>query len=138
MHCSPFTVADLTLNERWNPLTGSVGAVYAITHSFSFTGSIANSFRSPTFSDALSTGVPVFASSVATVPSPGVQPEKSIAYEAGGRWASRHLNLNLTGYVTALNDVIVAQPTGTINIPGIGVVTANSNVNSDTGWGGGN
>lgn len=131
---APFTVADLTLNERWNPLTGSVGAVYAITHSFSFTGSIANSFRSPTFSDALSTGVPVFASSVATVPSPGVQPEKSISYEVGGRWSSRHLNLNLTGYVMALHDVIVAQPTGTINIPGIGVVTANSNTNSDTGY----
>jgi outer membrane receptor protein involved in Fe transport len=131
---APFTVADLTLNERWNPLTGSVGAVYHLFSSFSLTGSIASSFRSPSFSDALSTGVPVFSSAVATVPSPGVKPEKSIAYEVGGRWSSPHLNLNLTGYVTALRDVIVAQPTGTINIPGVGVVIADSNTNSDTGY----
>jgi len=131
---APFTVADLTLNERWNPLTGSVGAVYQLFHSFSLTGNIASSFRSPSFSDALSTGVPVFSSSSATVPSPGVQPEHSIEYEVGGRWASPHLNLNLTGYVNALRNLIVAEPTGTINIPGVGVVTADSNVNSDTGY----
>jgi outer membrane receptor protein involved in Fe transport len=131
---SPFTVADLTLDERWNPLTGSVGAVYKATNSFSLTADIASSFRSPSFSDALSTGVPVYASSVATVPSPGVKPEKGIEYEAGGRWASHHINLNLDGYWTALSDVIVAQPTGTINIPGVGLVIAQSNTNSDTGY----
>lgn len=131
---TPFTVADLTLDERWNPLTGSVGAVYQITHAFSLTGNIASSFRSPSFSDALSTGVPVFASSVATVPSPGVKPEKSIEYEGGGRWNSRHLNLTLSGYWTALTDVIVARTTGKINIPGVGVVNAQSNTNSGKGY----
>jgi outer membrane receptor protein involved in Fe transport len=131
---APFTVADLTLDKRWNPLTGSVGAVYQIGRSLSLTGSLATTFRSPSFSDALSTGVPVYASSVATVPSPGVKPEKAIEYEAGLRWSSRRVSLNLAGYWTALTDVIVAQPTGTIDIPGVGVVIAQSNTNSDRGY----
>jgi outer membrane receptor protein involved in Fe transport len=131
---APFTVSDLTLDKRWNPLTGSVGAVYRVKPSFSFTGSLASTFRAPGFSDALSTGVPVYASSVASVPSPGVKPEKGIAYEVGGRWSSRRVSLNLSGYWTALRDVVVAQATGTIDIPGVGVVTADSNTNSGSGY----
>jgi outer membrane receptor protein involved in Fe transport len=130
----PFTVHDLTLDERWNPLTGSLGAVWQLTHSFSLIGNIASSFRAPSFSDALSTGVPVYASSVATVPSPGVQPEKAIAYEGGGRWYSPRLNLSVAAYRTSLRQMIVAQPTGTIVIPGVGTVIAQSNTNSASGY----
>jgi outer membrane receptor protein involved in Fe transport len=131
---TPFTVADLTVNTRWNPVTGSAGAVYKVTQSFSLTGNIASSFRAPSFSDLLSTAVPQYASGLADVPSPGLKPELATEYEAGGRWSSPHLNLNLTGYVNAMRDVVVSQNVGTINIPGVGVVTAEGSTNSDTGY----
>jgi outer membrane receptor protein involved in Fe transport len=131
---TPFTVQDLTLDERWNPLTGSAGAVYQLTRNLSLTGDISNTFRAPSFSDALSTGVPVYASSLATVPSPGVQPEKGINYEGGARWNSPRFNATVTTFWTELADVIVGQTTGTINIPGVGVVNAQSNTNSGSGF----
>jgi outer membrane receptor protein involved in Fe transport len=131
---TPFTVADLTQDRRWNPATGSIGAVYNAFGPLNLAVNIASSFRAPSFSDMLSTGVPLYASGIATVPSPGIKPERAISYEAGPRWASRHLNFNATAYWTSLSDVVVAQNSGTIDIPGIGVVTAQTNTNSDTGY----
>ena len=86
---TPFTVATLTLDKRWNSVTWSTGAVYRIAGAWSVAGNIATGFRAPTFSDTLSTGVPVFASGVASVPSPSVDPERSITYEIGPRYADR-------------------------------------------------
>ncbi len=131
---TPFTVQDLTMNKRWNPLTGSAGAVYAITGDLSLVANVASGFRAPTFSDALSTGVPVFASGIATVPSPNVQPERSLTYEGGARWNSRRFSATATVYSLQLTDVVTAVSTGTIDIPGIGVVTARSNTNSGSGY----
>ena len=130
---TPFTVADLKLDERWNPVTWSGGAVYGITDSWSITGNVAAGFRAPSFSDTLSTGVPVFASGVASVPSPGVRPERNITYEIGPRYASRRFNLMLTAYTNQLTDLVTSAPSGTIDIPGVGVVTAQQNFNSATG-----
>src|SRR5206468_93927 len=131
---TPFTTGDLTLDKRWNPLTGSAGAVYNVRGALSFAGSVASSFRAPSYSDTLSTGVPLFASGIASVPSPLVRSERSVSYEFGPRWSSRRLNLNATAYWTSLRDLMVARPVGTINIPGVGVVTAQANTNSGSGY----
>jgi len=131
---TPFTVQDLTMDKRWNPLTGSVGAVYAVTSSLSLVANVASGFRAPTFSDALSTGVPVFASGIATVPSPSVQPERSITYEGGARWNSGRFSATATVYSQQLTDVVTAVTSGIIDIPGIGVVAAQSNTNSGSGY----
>jgi len=129
---TPFTVATLTLDKRWNSVTWSTGAVYRIAGAWSVAGNIATGFRAPTFSDTLSTGVPVFASGVASVPSPGVDPERSITYEIGPRYDSAALNFSLTVYTNQLTDVLSSTPAGTINIPGVGVVQAlqNGNISS--------
>ena len=131
---TPFTVADLQVDKRWNPLTGSVGAVYAFTNNLSLVANIASAFRAPTYSDALSTGVPLFASGIASVPSPNVLPERSVTYEFGPRWSSRRFTLSATAYWDQLSNLVVSVNTGTIDIPGIGVVIAQSNVNSGSGY----
>jgi hemoglobin/transferrin/lactoferrin receptor protein len=131
---TPFTVADLTLNKHWTPLTGSIGAVYAVAGNLSLVGSVASGFRAPTFSDLLSTGVPVFASGIATVPSPAVKPEQTLTYEGGVRWASRKLTATATVYEMQLTNLLVSQASGTINIPGIGSVAAFVNQNSGSGY----
>ena len=126
---APFTVDMLRLHKRWNSLTWNSGAVYNLKGGLGFAANIAAGFRAPTFSDALSTGVPVFASGVATVPSPGVKPEHSVTYEAGPRYVSRRLQFSLTAYTNQLTDLLGSAPAGTINIPGVGVVTALANQN---------
>lgn len=126
---TPFTVADLTLDRRWSAVTWSTGAVYEVAGGWSVVGNIAAGFRAPTFSDTLSTGVPVFASAVASVPSPNVDPEHSITYEAGPRYASEHVNLSVTVYSNQLTDQLTSVTIGTIDVPGVGVVAARQNAN---------
>lgn len=131
---TPFTVDTLRLDKRWNAATWSAGAVYHFNDVLSLSGNIATGFRAPTFSDTLSTGVPVFASGIASVPSPNVKPERSITYELGPRYSARTLDLSLTAYTTQLTDLLAAQATGTINIPGIGIVVARKNLNVSSGY----
>jgi outer membrane receptor protein involved in Fe transport len=131
---APFTVADLDLDRRWNAVTWSVGSVYALGSGLSLAANVATGFRAPTFSDTLSTGVPVFASGVASVPSPGVGPERSITYEFGPRLDTGGIAASLTGYWTQLSDVIVAQNDGTIAVPGVGTVIAQSRTNSASAY----
>lgn len=130
----PFTVRDLTLDKRWNAVTWNAGAVYHATNELSFNVNIATGFRAPTFNDTLSTGVPVFASGIASVPSPNVGPERSTSYEVGSRYASRRLTASVTFYTNELRDFLLAKATGFINIPGIGVVVARNNVNGAEGY----
>ena len=131
---TPFTITDLTLHKRWTSVTWNTGAVYNAKGGLGFAVNIAAGFRAPGFSDALSTSVPVFASGTATVPSPTVKPEHSVTYEAGPRYVSRRLQLSLTAYTTQLTDLLGSTPQGTIDIPGIGVVTAMVNQNITTAY----
>jgi hemoglobin/transferrin/lactoferrin receptor protein len=131
---TPFTVDDLRMDKRWNAFTWSTGAVWGLSDAWSVAGSIAAGFRAPSFSDTLSTGVPVFASGVASVPSPKVGPERNISYEIGPRYASRRFNLMVTAYTNQLTDLVTSAPAGTIAIPGVGVVIAQQNFNSATGY----
>ena len=130
----PFTVADLALDKVWNAPTGSLGLIYDLTHEWSLATSVATGYRAPTFSDTLSTGVPVFATGVASVPSPGFEPEKCISYELSGRYAGEAGWGSLTGYYTDLRDLSATQNDGTITVPGVGVVTAQKRVNSGRGY----
>ncbi|MEI6243826.1 MAG: TonB-dependent receptor, partial [Acidobacteriota bacterium] len=131
---TPFTVDDLRLDKRWNSLTWSAGAVLDVGAGWSLAGNVARGFRAPTFSDTLSTGVPVFASGVASVPSPNVKPERSVTYEAGPRYVSTRLNLSVTAYTNHLTDQLSSEAAGTINIPGVGVVNALRNANIATAY----
>lgn len=131
---TPFTVADLALDKNWNAATWTAGAVYRIAGPLSLRGNIATGFRAPTFSDTLSTGVPVFASGIASVPSPNVSPEKNTSYEVGARLAARKFSASFVVYQNQLRDLLSAVSVGTIAIPGVGLVTARANNNVATGY----
>jgi outer membrane receptor protein involved in Fe transport len=131
---APFTIDSLRLDKRWNSLTWNAGVVYGIKGGLSLATNVAAGFRAPTFSDTLSTGVPVFASGVASVPSPSVKPERSITYEAGPRYVSRNLHFSLTAYSNQLTDLLAQTPAGTIDLPGVGVVNALANANIATAY----
>lgn len=131
---APFTVEDLELDKVWHAPTGSLGLIYDVTRAWSLAGNVALGYRAPTFSDTLSTGVPVFATGVASVPSPDFESEKAISYELSLRHASDTGWGSLTGYYTDLRDLAANENDGTINVPGVGVVTAQKKTNSGHGY----
>jgi hemoglobin/transferrin/lactoferrin receptor protein len=129
-----YDVGDLTIDKSWNSATWSVGAVFGVTKDLDLAGNIATGFRAPTFSDLLSAGPPVFASKIASVPSPDLDPEQSITYELGPRYHSRRVSASFTAYWTQLNDVISSQVSGTVDIPGQGTFSATRNSNASHGY----
>lgn len=131
---APFTVDDLRLNKTWEVPTGSLGLIWQTTPEWAVTGNVAMGVRVPTYSDALNTGVPVFATGIASVPSPDVEPEHSITYEISLRHDSSVGWGSLTGYYTQLDDLLVSVDDGTITVPGVGTVTAQKRVNKGRGY----
>jgi hemoglobin/transferrin/lactoferrin receptor protein len=131
---APFTVDDLEQDKTWDAPTGSLGLIYDLTHEWSLASTVATGYRAPTFSDTLSTGVPVFATGVASVPSPDFGPEKCISYELSGRYIGEPGWGSLTGYYTDLRDLAATENDGTINVPGVGTVVAQKKVNSGRGY----
>ncbi|HUB81916.1 MAG TPA: TonB-dependent receptor [Bryobacteraceae bacterium] len=130
----PFTLQSMTMDKRWNSGIWNAGGVLKIAGGLNFVANAATGFRAPTFSDVLSISVPVYASGVASVPSPGVLPEKSLTAEAGLRYATSRVYASVTAYNNHLTNSMMSTAVGTIDIPGIGVVTAMQNTNIDSGY----
>lgn len=128
-----YTVNDLAANKYWNAVTWNVGAVYQATKSFDLVANVATGFRSPTYSDLLSAGTPVFSSLTASLPSTMVNPEKSITYEIGARFHTDRLRGSLTGYLTKLSDIITSTTSGTVVIGGT-TYSATRKSNSSQGY----
>ena len=128
-----YTVSDLAANKYWNAVTWNVGAVYQATSSFDLVANVATGFRSPTYSDLLSAGTPVFSSLTASLPSTMINPEKSITYEISARVHTSRLKGSLTGYLTKLTDLITSTTSGTVVIGGV-TYNATRNTNSEQGY----
>ena len=127
-----YTLNDLIANKHWNAVTWNVGTVYQATRSFDLVANISTGYRTPTYSDLLSAGTPVFSSLTASLPSTMVNPEKSITYEVSARVHTERLKGSLTGYLTKLTDLIVSTTSGTVVIGG---VTYNATRNSNAAQG---
>jgi len=128
-----YTLNDLIANKHWNAVTWNVGAVYQATSSFDLVANVATGYRTPTYSDLLSAGTPVFSSKTASLPSTMINPEKSITYEVSARVHTERLKGSLTGYLTKLSDLIVSTTSGTVVIGGV-TYNATRNSNSSQGY----
>ena len=129
-----YTEDDLDVDSRWESVVWNVGAIYNLTKEWDLVGNINSGFRAPTYSDLLSAGTPVFSSRIASVPSPGLDPERSITYELGTRVHSEKFTGSLTAYYTQLDDLIVQNQSGTVSIPGQGTFIATRRSNSGEGY----
>lgn len=129
-----YSVKDLALDETWNSVTWNVGSVLNLNKEWDLVANVGSGFRAPTFSDLLSTGTPVFSSRTASLPTPSLDPEKSITYELGTRVHTRTFAGSLTGYYTQLSDIVSQSPSGTVTIPGQGDFIATRNSNSTKGY----
>lgn len=104
-----FTENDLDLDERYQAITWSFGALFWLTDEFAFVGTVATGFRAPTYSDTLSRGPFTFG---VNQPSPNVDPEETFSYDVGLRYDSDWLYAFATFYQTFVRDQLVGQPTG--------------------------
>lgn len=129
-----YTIDSLTLDKSWQSITWNTGAIYSINTNWDLVANINTAFRTPTYSDLFSSGPPVFSSKTASVPSPGLDPEKSITYEVGPRYHTSQFNGSLTGYWTELSDLVISTTSGTVDIPGQGTFIASHKVNGGRGY----
>ncbi|WP_395746938.1 TonB-dependent receptor plug domain-containing protein [Prosthecobacter sp.] len=128
-----YTLSDLMANKYWNAVTWNVGAVYQATKSFDLVANVATGYRTPTYSDLLSAGTPVFSSLTASLPSTTINPERSITYELAARVHTEKFKGSITGYLTKLSDIITSTTSGTVVIGGV-TYTATRNANSAKGY----
>lgn len=119
-----YSLSDLALDKSWQSVTWNLGSIYSFTTAWDMTLNISSGFRAPTYSDLLSAGPPVFSSKIASLPSPDLNPEKSVTYELGLRHHSEDTSASLVGYYTQLSDLAVTQTSGTVVIPGQGTFAA--------------
>lgn len=129
-----YTLETLEVDRRWDSVVWNIGAVYNVALTWDLVANVGTAFRAPTYSDLLSAGTPVFSSRIASVPSPDLDPEKSITYELGTRVHSEKFTGSLTGYYTQLDDLVVSNESGTVNIPGQGTFVASRKANAGEGF----
>lgn len=129
-----YDVNDLRVDKSWQSVTWNVGAIYSLTKEWDLVANIGSGFRAPTYSDLLSAGPPVFSSRVASLPTPDLDPEKSISYELGPRFHSQRASASLVGYWTQLYDLVATENSGTVVIPGQGTFEAQRKSNSGEGY----
>jgi len=129
-----YDINSLSLNRSWNSVTWDAGTIVSVTRSWDLVANVSTAFRAPTYSDLFSSGTPVFSSKTASIPSPTVDPEKSITYEVGTRYHSDRVTASLTAYTEQLHDTVQTVNSGTVTIPGQGTFIASGRNNSGTGY----
>lgn len=129
-----YTRDDLSVDKSWQSVTWSVGAIYNLTPEWDLVANIGSGFRAPTYSDLLSAGPPVFSSRIASLPTPDLDPERSISYEFGPRYHTQRASASLVGYWTQLYDLVANETSGTVVIPGQGTFEAQRKSNSGEGY----
>lgn len=82
----------------------SVGSLYKLSQNWSLSGNINTSFRSPNIDDLGTLGIVDFRYEI---PNYALKPEHSLNYELGLRYNSHRSNLNITGFITKLDDLII-------------------------------
>lgn len=129
-----YTIDSLDLSKSWQSFTWQVGSVYNVTKHWDLVANVCTAFRAPTYSDLFSSGAPVYASKIASVPNPTLDPETSITYEIGPRYHDDCFTASVTPYWTQINDLVVSATSGSVTIPGQGVYDATHNTNDGEGY----
>ncbi|RBP47611.1 outer membrane receptor for ferrienterochelin and colicin [Roseimicrobium gellanilyticum] len=129
-----YDINDLSIDESWQSVTWNAGAIYNVTENWDLVANIGSGFRAPGYWDLLSAGTPTFSSRIAYLPSPNLDPEKSITYEFGPRYHSSRTNFSLVGFYTRLDDLIGSQTEGTVTLPGQGTFAATHEANIGEGY----
>ena len=103
-----------SLKEDWDEAVGSVRLLYRLLPDggLNLFAGVSQGFRAPNLSDL--TRLDTARTDELEVPSPGLDPETYLAYEAGIRGGSDKASFELVYYYTDMKDMIVRTPTGCV------------------------
>ncbi len=108
----PVTGGVMSVTEDWESLVGSARASWFVdeAETVNVFGGVSQGFRAPNLSDL--TRLDTARSNEIETPSPGLDPEKFIAYELGVKVREKDFAAQLAGHYTHIRDMIVRTPTG--------------------------
>jgi hemoglobin/transferrin/lactoferrin receptor protein len=113
-----YTYAEATLgryaggsddSKHWDDLVGSLRAIYNLNTCWSIYGGASQAFRAPNLDDL--TGNLAAKSGGTVLGNPEVDPENFITYELGARHQTNTTSINLAGFYTDADDLIVSAYT---------------------------
>ncbi len=110
----PTTGTPFGLSDQWTSVVGSARAVYELVpdHVNVF-GGVSQGFRTPNLSDL--TRFDTARTDEFEVPAPGLDPEFYTSFELGAKGRNARTSVEVTGYYTLIDDMILRVPTGVVN-----------------------
>ena len=99
---------DISANESWNSLVGSIRGIYELDDHWSLFGGVSQGFRAPNVNDL--SGNLTTRSGVQNSGSLDLDPEESTTLELGSRHESDSLSFELVGFYTLVDDLITRVP----------------------------
>jgi hemoglobin/transferrin/lactoferrin receptor protein len=110
----PLTGDAVRISNSWDEVVGSARFLWRALdkdrlHLF---GGVSQGFRAPNLSDL--TRFDIARSDEVEIPSPGLDPEKFLTFELGGRSRSGPFTVDAAVFYTHIRDLIVRQPTGAV------------------------
>jgi hemoglobin/transferrin/lactoferrin receptor protein len=108
----------IAVSDRYSSTVGSLRGLYQLDEDWNLFGSVSQGFRAPNLSDLTSFDT----TSADEIPSPGLDPECFIAFEAGVRTRIGPVQGQAVLWHTDIDDMIVQSPTGS------GIVVRKDNV----------
>jgi hemoglobin/transferrin/lactoferrin receptor protein len=119
-HVDEPALGDVALSDDWANVVASAKVLYRPTGCGTLWGGVSQGYRTPNLSDL--TRLDVARSGELEVAAPGLDPERSLSFEIGGRLEGR-LTVEGAAFFTILDDFIVRRPTGMMAPGGELIVT---------------
>ncbi|KPP94433.1 TonB-dependent receptor [Erythrobacter sp. HL-111] len=113
-------VSPELLEQEYTIVTGSLGAVYRVSDTFSLTGNLSRGFRAPTIFELFVNGVH---GGVAAVQrgDPTLEAETSLSSDVSLRYDDGRTRFKITGYINDIDNFIFLADTGETNPGGLSI-----------------
>lgn len=115
------TISPELLEQEYTIATGSLGAVYRVSDTFSLTANVSRGFRAPTIFELFVNGVH---GGIAALQQgdPELDAETSLSSDISLRYDDGRARFKITGYINDINDYIFQSDTGETNPGGLPIL----------------
>ncbi|NBC88727.1 MAG: TonB-dependent receptor, partial [Alphaproteobacteria bacterium] len=115
------TISPELLEQEYTIATGSLGAVYRVSDTFSLTANVSRGFRAPTIFELFVNGVH---GGIAALQQgdPELDAETSLSSDVSLRYDDGRARFKVTGYINDINDYIFQSDTGETNPGGLPIL----------------
>jgi len=109
---NPVTGGQGSISDSWDNVSASFRLQYNVDDACNIFSGVSQGFRAPNLSDL--TRLDSARSNEIETPSPGLDPEKYVAYEAGVKTDNEHWRGTASYFYTTIRDMITRYPTGSM------------------------